>query len=562
MKLRRRGLTIEHLWALTVLVGIFVFANTHPIRPHDFWWHIAAGRELAQTGQIPLVDSASQTMAGAPYPAYQTYWLMEWTLYQLYRLGGATLIVLFQTAVVTATYALLLWLARRISGSWRVAALATLFAAAQGLNDWNVRPQTISFLIGALFLNTIDAHRRQSRRWLLALFPIGMVVWVNSHGSFPIGLLLLGLWLVDETWNAFHTGQWRDLLEPALALGVTAGACLLNPRGIGVLGYITAMTSDPIIQNLVTEWLPPTFETLGGQLFLGGLLLSAAVLALSSRRPTPSQLLTFLVFGALGLRTSRGIVWFGLAMAPVLAGHVGKMRVGEGVRGREGERARKRESEEAKRRGAAGEPGREDGERVSQDFGAAIPASQSAIANSRADLGAAIPDPQSAIQALTSAPQSRIANTLNAVLVGLLLLGTVLSLPWFKRLWPLAPEKAGLISAETPVTATEVLLRERPPGPLFHAMSFGSYLIWEAQPEYPVFVDPRIELYPGELWLDYIRISAAIPGWEEQLEGYGIQTLMLSPQEQAGLVTAVRESGEWRTLYEDLAAAIFVRQNN
>jgi len=550
VKQRRSRFSIEHLWALTVLVGVFIFANTHPIRPFDFWWHIAAGRELAQTGQIPLVDSASQSMAGMPYPAYQNYWLMEWTLYQLYALGGATLIVLFQTAVVTATYALLLWLARRISGSWRVAALATLFAAAQGLNDWNVRPQTISFLIGALFLNTIDAYRRDPRRWLLALFPVGMVVWVNSHGSFPIGLLLLGLWLVDEAWNAFHTGQWRDLLAPALALGVTAGACLLNPRGIGVLGYITAMTSDPIIQNLVTEWLPPTFETLGGQLFLGGLLLSAAVLALSSRRPTPSQLLTFLVFGALGLRTSRGIVWFGLAMAPVLAGHVGKMRVGEGVRGREGEGVRGREGERAERRGAAGQPGREGGERVSQDFEGAVVATQSAI-----------PNPQSPIQALTSAPQPRIANTLNAVLLGLLLLGAVFSLPWFKRLWPLAPEKAGLISAETPVTATEVLLRERPPGPLFHAMSFGSYLIWEAQPEYPVFVDPRIELYPAELWLDYIRISAAIPGWEEQLEGYGIRTLMLSPQEQAGLVQAAQASGQWREIYSDTACIILVRED-
>lgn len=514
MKLQRKGLTIEHLWALTVLVGVFVFVNTHPIRPHDFWWHITAGRELAQTGQIPLVDSASQSMTGMPYPAYQTYWLMEWTLYQLYRLGGAVLIVLFQTTVVTATYTLLLLLARRISGSWRIAALVTLFAAAQGLNDWNVRPQTISFLLGALFLSAIDAYRHKARGWLLALFPVGMVVWVNSHGSFPLGLLLLGLWVADEAWNAFYTGQWRTLLAPAAALGVTAVACLLNPRGIGVLGYITAMTSDPVIQSLVPEWAPPTFSALGGQLFLGGLLLSAAVLALSSRRPTPSQLLTFLVFGALGLRTSRGIVWFGLSMAPVLAGHVGKIGEWVRVRGRGSEWEREREGE---------------GERLPQDIGAAIPATQSGI-----------------------------ANTLNAVLVGLLLLGAVLSLPWFKGLWPLAPEKAGLISAETPIAATEVLLRERPEGPLFHAMSFGSYLIWEAQPEYPVFVDPRIELYPADLWLDYIRISAAALGWEERLVGYGIRTLMLSSSEQAGLVAAVRESREWREIYNDATSALFV----
>ena len=68
---RRRGvrlpsITLEHLWVLIVLTGIVVFVNTHPIRPHDFWWHMAAGREIAKTGRIPTVDTFSRTMAGAP----------------------------------------------------------------------------------------------------------------------------------------------------------------------------------------------------------------------------------------------------------------------------------------------------------------------------------------------------------------------------------------------------------------------------------------------------------------------------------------------------------------
>jgi hypothetical protein len=35
-----------------------------------------------------------------------------------------------------------------------------------------------------------------------------------------------------------------------------------------------------------------------------------------------SQVLTFLVFGILGVRTSRGSVWFGLVMAPIIAEHL------------------------------------------------------------------------------------------------------------------------------------------------------------------------------------------------------------------------------------------------
>ena len=46
----------------------------------------------------------------------------------------------------------------------------------------------------------------------------------------------------------------------------------------------------------------------------------------------------------------------------------------------------------------------------------------------------------------------------------------MLALPWFKHLLPLPPIKAGLISAETPIAATQVLLRERPPGPIFNEL--------------------------------------------------------------------------------------------
>ena len=73
--------TIEHLWGLIVLMGIFIFVNTHPIRPHDFWWHITIGREIVTTGSIPTSDVYSYTQTGQPYPSYQMFWLMETLLY-------------------------------------------------------------------------------------------------------------------------------------------------------------------------------------------------------------------------------------------------------------------------------------------------------------------------------------------------------------------------------------------------------------------------------------------------------------------------------------------------
>ncbi len=64
---------VAYLWPLTVLLGVFAFLNTHPIRPHDFWWHMAVGREILTTGRIPTVDAFSFTAAGAPYPSYAAF---------------------------------------------------------------------------------------------------------------------------------------------------------------------------------------------------------------------------------------------------------------------------------------------------------------------------------------------------------------------------------------------------------------------------------------------------------------------------------------------------------
>ncbi|MBC7228276.1 MAG: hypothetical protein H5T61_13775 [Thermoflexales bacterium] len=240
---------------------------------------------------------------------------------------------------------------------------------------------------------------------------------------------------------------------------------------------------------MAPEWAPPTFSTLTGALFLTGLLLTAALLAISPRRPAPLELFLFLAFAALGLRTVRGAIWFGLVIAPVWAGHL------------------------------------------------------SAIFSCR--------------RSRTGADRPTFLATLIAIL---LTVGALVTLPWFKERLPLPPAKAGLISAETPVAATEFLLRERPPGPLFHAMPFGSYLVWAAQPDYPVFVDSRIELYPVKVWLDYLHISAAGCEWEERLARYGVRTLMLSPQEQPALVAAARVSPHWEPIYEDSTAVIFVRR--
>ena len=100
-----------------------------------------------------------------------------------------------------------------------------MLAIAVGINNWNVRPQGISYLLGALFLWAIYSYRRRPHPAWLVVFPIAMLVWANTHGSFLIGLVLLGIWLADEAWG-WLLARWRKeperslrpVLAPAVAL--------------------------------------------------------------------------------------------------------------------------------------------------------------------------------------------------------------------------------------------------------------------------------------------------------------------------------------------------------
>lgn len=492
---------MEHLWALTVVACIWASVATHPIRPHDFWWHLAVGRQIVHTHQIPQVDTFSYTAPGSPYRSYNVYWLADTALYLVYAAGGPALSVFAHALLLTLTYGLVLWLCWWLSGSGRVAALCTIAAAACGFENWNLRPQAVTFLLATLYLMLICCLRargtgvspvvggqsrpgRSTYAVSVIAFPLLMVVWVNCHGSFPVGILLLGMWLVETL-----VEDRRQALTPLVALALSGAAMLLNPQGFGIFAYLRAMAANPVVQRL-SEWAPASLATEDGIIFFVVLAFSAVVLFLGQRRVRLFDLLSFEFFALLAWRTGRAIVWFGLAVAPVLA----------------------------------------------------------------ETLPGLLPRPRAPQQA---DPAERVINLVFAT--GLLAL-MVITLPWFKDRLPLPPQRAGLVSSETPVAATDYMLRHHLPPPVYADMAYGSYLIWAAQPTYKVFCDPRVELYTVWVWDDYQSVSDAEPGWQSILDRYGVETLMLDAKLQAGLVAAASHSPQWRQIYHDAHTVILVRR--
>ena len=494
-RVRRLADTLPQLWAIVSLACIFIILGLWLVRPHDFWWHVRVGQWIVENGRLPHADLFSFTRAGEPW-AYQS-WVMEIIFYLLLHAGDLPLVIFFHAVVITAAYALLLLVNRRASGGdLRWAAMATIAAAALGFDNWNVRPQTISFLLFAVTLYLIERHaahlavgRSRLRGnhalwWLPPLF----VFWANAHGGFIFGLALLGAFLLTRL-LAWFRRQCRFPTHLFLITVLSAVATLVTPLGLGMIDYMLSFLHHPVTRYLNTEFMPPTIRTLGGQLFFGFLAAWIGLLSAGRYRFSLHESIRLLLFGGLALMASRNTAWFGFVAAPTMAA---SLRCWAGERGR------------------------------AKSMHVGLPGINRAL----------------------------------AALVGLLVL---LSLPWFRPYLPLPQPRRAYVSAETPVQAVAFLRRLPQPRRVFHEASYGSYMIW-AIPEVPVFIDTRMELYPPAQWSDYIALSQARYDWEAILKRYGVDILLLQRETQQPLIEAATAAPGWERCYQDEQAVIFQRR--
>jgi hypothetical protein len=134
----------------------------------------------------------------------------------------------------------------------------------------------------------------------------------------------------------------------------------------------------------------------------------------------------------------------------------------------------------------------------------------------------------------------------------------------------LLPIAFGLRSGTDPVTAAPQRLAADAPEVLVdatrRALPGGSRLLvyqpfasWFefSHPEDPVMVDSRIELYSDRVWLDYDRAIGAVDGWEEILDRYGVQGVVLPPG--AVLEEELSGDGGWALVIDGAAGSVFVR---
>ncbi len=107
-----------------------------------------------------------------------------------------------------------------------------------------------------------------------------------------------------------------------------------------------------------------------------------------------------------------------------------------------------------------------------------------------------------------------------------------------------------------PVTAVEAARGATPDGPVFAHFVWGGYVALE-WPPHRVFVTGL--KYDPDVVRSYVRIASVFPGWQDELERWGM-TVLIVPTESP-LVTALAELPEWCVRHADSTATLIVRRS-
>jgi hypothetical protein len=491
-----------------VLLGALLFTplSVRLLGDAGIGWHIRTGQQILGTHAFPRVDSFSSTMQGKPWFAWE--WLYDVVVGQFEATAGVNGVVWFTALVIAVVFGWLfrLLIARRTSLC--IALVLVLLAISASMIHFLSRPHVLSWLLALVWFEILDATEREcytegserlGRYWLWAL-PLLMLIWVNVHGSFPLGFGLLGIFWLGSLWTWFKAREDRidDSLRKIAAghrawvltwVGVvSAVASLINPYGWKLHAHVYSYLSNRFLMDRIEEFQSPNFHGIAQRCFLVLLLISIASLAVRGRELRLSGVLTVLFAIYAGLYAARNIPVSSLLLAMV----VGPLFCVAGSSG---------------------------------GFFKRMTAVESGMRGHLWPIFATI--------------------------------GSLFIVVHGGRVGSDQLIDAHFDSRRMPVDAVNFMEHRDMRGSILSPDYWGGFLIYRLYPKMHVVVDDRHDLYGAEFLKSYLRMVHVEPGWSEFLQSHAPSCVLLP--RNAALAAILTKTAGWNVIYSDEVSMVFVR---
>lgn len=511
--------------------------SNRPLADADIGWHISTGEYIVATHSLPRIDPFSSTMQGQPWFAWE--WLYDLVLGILHRACGLNGVVWLCALLVAGIFSLLLAQLLQRGAGLLLGLVLMLLAEAAATIHLYARPHIASWLFSLLWFLALDRWERWEPRnrpkqgsfprWLPWFFPISMLLWVNLHAGWILGVALLGIYTVaafveslrakDAFAAIFHAQRARAM---AVACLTSAAATLVNPFGWRLHRHIYRYLSDRYLMNRIDEFRSPNFHGWSERSF--AIILMLVLIAFAGNRVADrgklrlSHLLVVLFASYMAFYSSRNLPVSSMLLV-LIAGPI-----------------------------------------LWKNFAAL------------ADQATALPSLRGIAERISDfsdrmgVQEMQFRGHIWPVVAVAFALAVCLQGGWLGSRQVI---HAAFNPQKMPVAAATFLQNEaqgKTPGaepvfspPVFSTDAWGGYLIYRMYPARKVVVDDRHDLYESSRIRQYLILTQGETGWQGVLQGWQIRTALLPAD--STLSNLLRElSREWRVVYEDKVAVVFERR--
>jgi hypothetical protein len=179
------------IFFLLIFIILLLKSGSLLLADGDTGYHIRTGEFIIQNWTIPTHDIFSYLTPAPKWVAHE--WLSEVLMAIIYRGAGLSGIVIFFSLFLALTHVFLYQILRRSCSDVLLTLVITVLAVTTSSTHWLARPHIFSLALMIAWYHTLNEYQFHHRNTLHYL-PLLMLVWVNLHGGFIIGLIMLAVY--------------------------------------------------------------------------------------------------------------------------------------------------------------------------------------------------------------------------------------------------------------------------------------------------------------------------------------------------------------------------------
>jgi len=309
---------------LASIIVVFVFLGMgSSVGDPDLWWHLRNAEYLFTHLTTPQVDFYSYTTNGYPWMNHE--WLAEIPYYLAWRMGGLMGVYVLSVGLLCFIMLGIYYWAYNQSRNLKASCVVTCFSMFLAVVSFGPRAILFGYIYLLILLLLLARYRATGQAPLWVIPPL-FCVWINTHGSWLLGLIVFSIYLVaglvEGSWGRVEAVRWVPAQRQRLLITIGASICamLVNPFTYRLVAYPfdLAFRQKLNIAN-IEEWASVNFNEPRGVVVL--ILLAVVFLgALLSRYRWKLEeflLASFALYA--GLKHVRFLILAAILLAPLLA---------------------------------------------------------------------------------------------------------------------------------------------------------------------------------------------------------------------------------------------------